>query len=99
MIKISTIRQKESINIIIKGHAKYADFGKDIVCASCSSIVITTINAIEKLDKATINYCYSNESLKIEVKNTNKVIVLLVNNMLDLLKELEKEYPKNIKIL
>ena len=34
----------ESIHCI--GHAGYADYGKDIVCASFSTMIITTINAI-----------------------------------------------------
>ena len=44
----------ESIHCI--GHAGYADYGKDIVCASCSSILITTVNAILSIDKDAINY-------------------------------------------
>ena len=31
------------------GHAGYADFGKDIVCAAVSVLVINTINALEEL--------------------------------------------------
>ena len=42
MIKVEI----ENNKIEIKGHANYDDYGKDIVCASVSSIVITTINAI-----------------------------------------------------
>ena len=43
MIKVDLT--KENV-ITISGHANYDDKGKDIVCASVSSIVITTINAI-----------------------------------------------------
>ena len=42
--------------ITIKGHAGYADKGKDIVCASVSSIVITTINAIVEINPEAIDY-------------------------------------------
>ena len=42
MIKIKILKDY----IEVKGHANYDDFGKDIVCASVSSIVITTVNAI-----------------------------------------------------
>ena len=37
--------------IVISGHANYEDYGKDIVCASISSIAITTVNAIVEFDK------------------------------------------------
>ena len=47
MIKV---RISKKNNIIDKieciGHAGYADYGKDIVCASFSTMVITTINSI-----------------------------------------------------
>ena len=46
MIKVL---KKGSI-IKISGHANYDEKGKDIVCASVSSIVITTINAIIEID-------------------------------------------------
>ena len=47
MIKVNL---KEKDKIVITGHAGYDDYGKDIVCASVSSIVITTINAIIDID-------------------------------------------------
>lgn len=47
MIKIKVKKDEEIIReISINGHALYDDYGKDIVCASVSSIVITTVNAI-----------------------------------------------------
>ena len=47
MIKVNI---KNNI-IIITGHAGYDDFGKDIVCASVSSIVITSINLCLRFNK------------------------------------------------
>ena len=32
-----------------KGHAGYDDYGKDIVCASVSCLVINTINSLDEL--------------------------------------------------
>jgi hypothetical protein len=32
----------------MRGHAEYADYGKDIVCAGVSALVINTINSVEK---------------------------------------------------
>ena len=51
MIKIKVEKNNNQYkSILIKGHALYEDFGKDIVCAAVSSIVTTTINAIEMID-------------------------------------------------
>ena len=52
MIKIKFDKDK----ISIKGHSGYDVIGKDIVCASVSSIVITSINAIIRIDEKAISY-------------------------------------------
>ena len=83
--------------IKITGHADFADHGRDIVCASVSSIMYTTINAILSFDKNAIEVIDNKEYIINIIKNdevTNKLII----NMLDLFKELEHQYPKNIKI-
>lgn len=84
-------------NIKISGHANYADFGKDIVCASVSSIVTCTINGILNINKDSIKYT-DNKTLEIEVLTEDKIINILIDNMIELLKDLERQYPKNIKI-
>ena len=90
------ISKKEDC-ILITGHALYDDYGKDIVCSAVSSIVITTINGILKVDKSAIKYD-NNDGIKIQVVKKDKVTLDLIDNMLDLLSELSNKYPKNIKI-
>ena len=53
MIKVSIeSKDKKHIDLIkILGHAMYDEYGKDIVCSSVSSIVITTVNGIYEIDK------------------------------------------------
>jgi len=94
MIKIS-IKDDE---IIISGHANYEDYGKDIVCASISTIAITTINAIIEFDKDSINVEEKNGYLKINILKHTKEVDTLISNMNKLFEELELKYPKNIKI-
>ena len=97
MIKI-TINNKELINeISIKGHALYDEYGKDIVCAAVSSIVTTTINAILRIDNASIEYKEKN-GVYIKVLKHSEVIDILLINLIDLLENLEKQYPKHIEI-
>jgi Predicted ribosomal protein len=94
MIKI--IINKKSI--LIDGHANYDDFGKDIVCASATSIATTTINAILRLDKNAVKYTSESGQIKIDILKNNKMVNILIENMIELFKELEKKYKKNIKI-
>lgn len=98
MIKIIiTTKNSEYDNILFKGHAMYDDYGKDIVCAGVSSIFTTTVNAILKYDSDAIKYDL-NKDVSFTVLKSDKVINLLIENMIELLKELEETYPKNILI-
>lgn len=84
-------------NLKITGHAGYADCGKDIVCASASSIILSSINlAIEFNNEVK----YTDDLNKIEItNNTNDENVKKVfSNMIACLEELERQYPDNIKI-
>ena len=94
MIKVKV--QKDSIEV--KGHAMYAASGKDIVCASVSCIVITSVNAILKFDEEAIKYEDKEGYVKIDILKHNRETDLIILNMIELLEELEKQYSKNIKI-
>ena len=92
-----TINVKDD-KIVISGHAQYGDYGKDIVCASVSSIAITTVNAIMRIDDKAI-LCDSREGyLEIKILKHNRVVDLLIENMLSLFSELQRDYKKNLKI-
>lgn len=94
MIKIDVKKDE----ITIKGHSGYGIEGTDIVCASVSSICITTVNALLSIDEDCIEYMEKDGYLNIKIKKHNETIDKLIDNMLDLLKELEKDYKKYIEI-
>ena len=85
----------ESIHCI--GHAGYADYGKDIVCASFSTMIITTINAILEFDKDAISYTDTNNLDIINIKKDN-ITNSLLNNLVNMIYELRNNYDKNINI-
>lgn len=89
----------ENNKIEVSGHANFDDYGKDIVCASVSTLVISTINNIIDIDENSILYEDKKNKIKIEIKNNNEIVQKLINNMVLMLESLEKDYPKNIKIL
>ncbi|MDD4624040.1 MAG: ribosomal-processing cysteine protease Prp [Tenericutes bacterium] len=94
MIKV-IIKKNE---IVISGHAGYEEKGKDIVCAAVSSTVLTTVNAILSFDEYAIRVTESDE-LKIRIAKETEIVVKLLNNMINMLKELEKDYKEYIKII
>jgi len=98
MVKVNYFVKENKIERVeILGHSSFADYGQDIVCASISSIVITTVNACLKLDEKSIKHV-QNEGVIITVLKHSKEIDTLINNMIDLLTELSKDYKENIKI-
>ena len=94
MIKVEVTKK----NISILGHAMYDDYGKDIVCASVSSIVMTSVESIASIDNSAIDVIKSNDKLEIIINKYDDITTKLIDTMIMLLKELEKKYPKNIKI-
>ena len=93
MIKVN-IKEKQ---IVIKGHANYDELGKDIVCASVSSMVITTVNAILRVDNEAIRYS-DNDGVIIDIIKDDEIVNKLIINLISLLEDLKKQYPKYIEI-
>ncbi len=99
MIKVKVTKDSDMIkSVSILGHAMYADFGKDIVCSAASSIATTTINGILSFDKEGLSYEVSKDGLVIKDIKTDNITQTLLNNMISLLKELEKDYPTNVEV-
>ena len=94
MIKVEVHKD----NISIHGHAMYDDYGKDIVCAAVSSIVMTSVESIASLNKEAIDLEEDKDKITIIINEHDTNTDKLIDTMIDLLKELEKKYPKNIKI-
>lgn len=92
MIKVNV----KANEITVSGHAYNDVSGKDIVCASVSSIVIATINAIIRIDEKAIVYEEKDGYIKINNLKKDHITNSLLINMTSLLKELVNKYPKNI---
>lgn len=99
MVTIEVKNKDNYVNYVkIKGHSGYAEEGSDIVCASISSIAITTVNAIIRIDDKAIVYSEDDGLLEIGILENNDIINLLIDNMISLFKDLEKDYKDYIKI-
>ena len=90
----------EIVGFESKGHAGFARFGKDIVCASVSALVINTINAIEQFTDVEFEGKADNKAAVISMKvsqNSSESLVLL--QALELgLTTIMKDNPKYISI-
>ena len=89
---------KKNKVIEISGHAGYGEVGKDIVCASVSSVIMTTVNSIMNIDNSSISYMDDGDKIIIEKLNDNDIVDKLLNTMILILKDLEEQYKENIKV-
>ncbi len=83
----------------VSGHANYDEYGKDIVCASVSTVVITSINLALKIDEKSVVVTDKPGLIEANILKRDDVINKIFINMKDMLVELQKDYSKNIKIL
>lgn len=92
MIKVFKLEDE----IKLTGHSDYDTLGKDIVCSAVSSIMTTTVNAILKFNSEAISYKRYSDTSIIKINEKDNITMNLIDNMMELLKELSEKYPKNI---
>ena len=95
MIKVKVEKDK----ITITGHANYADYGSDIVCAAVSATVMTSIEGISIIDNEVIDIKQEKDKLDIIINKHVDIADKLIENMLNCLNEIANQYPKNVKII
>lgn len=83
----------------VSGHAGYDVSGKDIVCASVSSLVISSINLALRLNEKSVVVTQKEGLIDAKVLVHDKVINEVFLNMINMLEELQKSYKNNIKFI
>jgi uncharacterized protein YsxB (DUF464 family) len=93
MMIMITIEKKEDI-ITFKGHSQ------PDICASVSSIMYTTVNALNKFDEKILSYTDDKEHdvVVIRINFYNELVDLLLNNMFDMLKDLQEQANGEVQI-
>lgn len=102
---VITKKDNEILCVECSEHTGFAESGKDIVCAGVSSITQTAILGVEKLTNIKNNFVVDEKKgyLKFELydidysKDFEKAQVILKTMLLGL-EDLEKQYPKYIKL-
>ena len=96
MIKVSIILSGEVVNgLEVKGHANFAEHGKDLVCAGVSCIITGGFNALNKEDveEIILEEGYAKVIVNPESKSVDVINVILIQ-----LQTIQESYPKFIKI-
>lgn len=106
MTNVQFIKHNDYIvGVVCKGHTGYAEYGKDIVCASISAIVgsaclgITNVLGINATIKRKDNDGYL--ELRLPKKLSDELVVksqIIFKTMLVSLQDIQKGYPSNINV-
>ena len=99
MIEITRIKNEQGENIGFRciGHAGFAKYGKDIVCAGVSALVINTINSIEEFTEDKFSCAQDEKSGLVEfiiVSEVSKESALLMDALFLGLENIQHDYGK-----
>lgn len=105
MIKISVVRDKQRFiwEFTVRGHARFAKSGSDIVCSAVSALAYTAAGALEEL--AGINsYIEKDGYMKCvipsDIHEDKKVVVKIILDTIVLgFKQIEHSYRKYVSVL
>ncbi len=83
----------------IKGHAMFAESGKDVVCAAVSSAAYMAANTVTDIIGANAKAQATDGEMLLEVnEQCDKCLAVLKGFELHVT-ELSKQYPQNIKVI
>ena len=101
MTTYNVVKDKYTTTIEVKGHAGYADYGYDIVCASISTACIVTANLIEKLELGynIIDLVCDEGYFRLKVNTVDQTLNGIFENLEFTMEDISKQYPKYLKIV
>ena len=82
----------------ISGHAGYADFGEDIVCAGVTSAVMTVLNGITEVAKINASVDVLENEIVLNLAERSKTGEVLLSSLKLQLEVLSEDYPDTINI-
>lgn len=101
-----TVREGRQFLISINGHADYAKKGSDIVCAGVSALTIALVHTLDALqDEGKVESKMDIDTGAAEIECLSKIFTDIIevesafNTVLRGFRHIEKEYPKNVKVI
>lgn len=105
MTKVEIFRKNGSIiGYKANGHSGYSEQGRDIVCAAISTALQLPVLSMQEILKINPKFNINEDGfLEVDLKTLNKddfkKLELSLETMVLFIKELSKQYPKNIKLV
>lgn len=99
MLSATFQRQRGSLlSVCVSGHAEYAEFGQDIVCASVSSAVMLTANMITEIFSVKADVFAKADAVTIRLSEQSEDGSRILEGLLLHLQEIENDFPDNLKL-
>lgn len=99
MIKAQFLATKGKLKgFAIKGHAGYALFGEDIVCASVSSSVMMTANTVTEIFKVKADISVDDNEIRCGLLEDSEDASKVIEGLKLHLQLLSEDYPDTIKV-
>lgn len=92
-----TIRQRDGC-ISITGHAKYAERGKDIVCAAVSTLVQVLISSVHRLTRDEMGAHMEDGKTVIVYRDLSREASLLMDSFFIGVEMIVATYPENVRV-
>lgn len=106
MVEIEILKKNgKVVKYSAKGHAEYAEYGNDIVCAALSMAMQFPLGGMQEILDITPRFEIDSDGyLDVDIRgmefsNKEKEVAILLDTMVLMLKELAKGYPKHIKLV
>lgn len=106
MIRVTIVRKNKTMTgYFAKGHAEYAQEGSDIVCAAASTIMQNPLAGIQELLQLNPQYGFDEDGYLtvnfdgFDYQGKEKEVNTLLETMVIMLRQLERNYPRNIKLV
>jgi len=106
MTKVEIFRKnKKVVHYRATGHSEFADHGEDIVCAALSMALQLPLGGMQVVLKVVPLFDINPDGFlevdlrEMDCKGKEKEIDTLLESMYLMIRELSKEYPKNIKLV
>ncbi|WP_374696804.1 ribosomal-processing cysteine protease Prp [Spiroplasma endosymbiont of Polydrusus formosus] len=99
MIKIIITKNEQKIKKIeITGHAKSAEYGKDLVCAAITGIVTGGLNAIDQIKPDSCESVVKERLINIIIKNDSADLQVMLQTIYYQFLTIYQQYQKFISV-
>ncbi|AVP37241.1 cysteine protease [Staphylococcus felis] len=100
-VDISLNDEGQVTDVIMTGHAGFAEYGQDIVCAGATAVLFGSVNAIMGLTSEKPDIDYDDDGGYFHVRTidtSNEQAQLILQAMIVSLQTIEDEYSDYIKL-